>query len=194
MEAILKSIKNGNLDAEVQVVISNNPNAKGLDIAKEYGITTFVLEISSFPNKSEYEKEIVQILKGQSVDWVVLAGYMRLLGQDLLSAYENKIVNIHPSLLPSFKGLNAQKQALDYGVKYSGCTVHFVDQFLDSGPIILQAVVPVQEDDTVESLSDRILVEEHKLYPKAIQLLIEKNLQPDDLRKGTASNQEKTKV
>lgn len=182
MKAIIEACQSGVLEATVKVVISSHKQAKGLEIADGYGITTFGLDINSYANRDEYEQEIVTILKGHGVEWVALAGYMRLIGNPLLSAYEHKMVNIHPSLLPAFKGLNAQKQALNYGAKVTGCTVHFVDQHLDNGPIILQKAVPVLEDDTVDTLSNRILEQEHMLYPKALQLIAEHKIQVQDRR------------
>ena len=169
MDAILQHIQTGNLKAEVSVVISNKSSAKGLELAKSHGVPTQVFDPKGFDDLESYETAIIGCLDSYNVDLVVLAGYMKLVGDPLLSRYENRMVNIHPSLLPSFKGLNAQQQALDYGVKYSGCTVHYVTKEMDSGPIIKQAVVPVLNDDTVESLSNRILIEEHKIFAVAIQ-------------------------
>jgi phosphoribosylglycinamide formyltransferase-1 len=170
MQAILKTIATKNIHAKVTVVITNNKAAKGLDIAHHYQVPAKIIEAADFKDNISYEKEIVRYLKEADVDLVVLAGYMRLVGPTILAAYEKRIMNIHPSLLPAFKGLNAQKQALAYGVKVSGCTVHFVDASLDGGPIILQQSILVQENDTEESLSARILNEEHQLLPKAIEL------------------------
>ncbi len=173
LQAILNNIKNGSLSASVSVVISNRKDAIGLKHAEEHGVACVFVDRKSFNSKSDYEKVVVSTLKKHSVQLVVLAGYMLLVGPVLLGEYENRVVNIHPSLLPSFPGLDAQKQALEYGVKFSGCTVHFVDEGMDTGPIILQAAVPVLDDDTEESLSSRVLKEEHKLYPAAIQILAE---------------------
>ena len=172
MDAIIQACLNGDCDADVKVVISNNPNAKGIDIAKSYGITTFVLEIAEFASKLEYEEDIVRVLKGHNIEVVCLAGYMRVIDQTLLDAFPNRIINIHPSLLPAFKGLNAQKQALEYGVKVAGCSVHYVNCKIDGGKIIDQETVPVHADDTVESLSQRILEKEHIIYPRALQTVI----------------------
>jgi len=176
MVAIMDAIDDGSLDAEIQVVVSNRPDAKGLTIAQDRGFTTFPLDAKTFPSKVDYEQEVVRVLKGRGVEFLVLAGYMQILGPDILKAFTGRIINIHPSLLPAFKGLRAQRQAMEAGVKFSGCTVHFVDESLDGGPIISQEVVPVLEDDTEESLADRILLEEHKLYPKVLQLLAEGRL------------------
>ena len=172
MEAIIKAANLGDIPVEVKVVISNNPQAAGLQTAGSYNISTHGVDMNGFANKDEYEKKIVSILQNQDIELVVLAGYMRLLGPVMLSAFSNKIINIHPSLLPSFKGLDAQKQALEAGVKVSGCTVHFVDETLDGGKIILQKAVEVKDSDTEKILSARILTEEHKLYPKAIAQLL----------------------
>lgn len=174
MEAIIQAALSKQIDATVNVVISNKKNALGIDSAKSYGIKTFILEKKDYSSKKEYEEEISQILKDHSVDLVCLAGYMTLVGETLLAAFNNKIINIHPSLLPAFKGLNAQKQALDYGVSYAGCSVHYVDQSMDGGALIMQDIVEVLDTDTEESLSKKILKKEHLLYPKAINLVLKK--------------------
>lgn len=172
MQAILESINTKKLQAEVSIVISSNPEAKGLQTALDFGIETTTINSSEHKSKHDYEKTMVKVLQNKQVDLVILAGYMKLLGDPVINAYPNKILNIHPSLLPSFKGLNAPKQALDYGVKISGCTVHYVDHTLDGGRIVFQQAVKVQPDDTEETLSNRILKQEHLLYPKAIQYVI----------------------
>lgn len=172
MEAIIKAINDGRItNAQIVVVISNKDSAGGIEIAKKNGIDTHVLNYKS-KSREEFDREISAILKSYNVDLICLAGYMRLLSPWFTHEFENRILNIHPSLLPSFPGLNAQKQAFDYGVKFTGCTVHFVDELLDHGPIIKQAVVPVLPDDTVETLSARILEEEHRIYPEAIELIL----------------------
>jgi phosphoribosylglycinamide formyltransferase-1 len=173
MLSIVEAIKNGDLDANAAVVISDKENTKGVEASKKLGITTFVLNIKNYASKREYEEDIIRILKGHDIDLVCLAGYMKVVGNTLLEAFSNRILNIHPSLLPSFRGLNAQKQALEYGVQFSGCTVHYVTSILDGGKIILQEVVPVFDTDDETSLSARILEKEHKLYPKAIQKVID---------------------
>ena len=173
MESILKAIQNGQLIAEAGVVISNRSDALGLEKARLFGVQTVVIDDRHFSSKDSYETELVRCLMEHQVDWVVLAGYMKLLGPTVLSAFDRKILNIHPSLLPAFKGLNAQTQALEYGVKWSGCTVHLVSEGMDDGPIILQAVVPVLSTDTSESLSERILEQEHIIYSQAIQLAVD---------------------
>ena len=174
MEAIIQAALSKQIDATVNVVISNKNNALGIDSAKSYGIKTFILEKKDYSSKKDYEEEISRILKDHSVDLVCLAGYMTLVGETLLASFNNKIINIHPSLLPAFKGLNAQKQALDYGVSYAGCSVHYVDQSMDGGALIMQDIVEVLDTDTEESLSKKILKKEHLLYPKAINLVLKK--------------------
>ena len=173
MEAIIKASQSNQINATVAVVISDKRDAQGIKIAKELGITTFVLDIKDFSTKQEYEDDICRILKGCSVDLVCLAGYMKIVGQTILESFKNRVINIHPSLLPAFRGLNAQKQALDYGVKFAGCSVHYVNDVLDGGPLILQDIVEVSGDDTEETLSQKILAKEHLIYPQAIQIVLE---------------------
>jgi len=158
-------------NAEIAIVISDKTNAAGLNKAKERGIETLVIERRG-RKREEHDREIVAALKGKDVDLVCLAGYMRMLSREFIEAYRDRILNIHPSLLPAFPGLEAQRQALEHGVKTSGCTVHFVDETLDGGPVIAQCTVPVHQTDTVESLSARILVEEHKLYPETVSFVL----------------------
>jgi phosphoribosylglycinamide formyltransferase-1 len=167
-QAIHRAILRGDLVAEIACVISNVPDAAGLQYAREHGLKVYALDSKGI-KRSEFDRQLAGILEAEKVDLVCLAGYMRLLSPEFIRAFPWRIVNIHPSLLPSFPGLHAQRQALDYGVKISGCTVHYVDEGLDSGPIIAQRAVPVQPDDTEESLSQRILAEEHQLYAEAIQ-------------------------
>lgn len=171
LQAILEACSRGEIGAETRVVISDNPTAMALERAKRFAIATAIHERSKYKNKREHELAIVEDLKKYKVELVCLAGYMRIIGKDFLEAYPNKIINIHPALLPSFPGLDAQKQAFDHGVKIAGCTVHFVDEKVDHGLIILQTAVPVMENDTAKSLREQILKEEHKLYPKAIGLI-----------------------
>jgi phosphoribosylglycinamide formyltransferase-1 len=168
LEAIIDACEKGQIAAKVAVVVSNKADALGLEHAKKHKIP---FAIESFSSKEEYEAAIIKALERQKADLVCLAGYMKIVGHTLLGKYKGRMLNIHPALLPSFPGLNAQKQALDYGVKISGCTVHFVDEGCDTGPIILQKVVPVLDDDTEETLSARILEQEHKAYPEAIDLV-----------------------
>jgi phosphoribosylglycinamide formyltransferase-1 len=174
--AIIEAIKTGRIDGVINIVISDKSDAYALKRARFYNIKTNSINPEGFDNREEYDREIVSILKEKEVDLVVLAGYLKMLTPYFINAYKNKIMNIHPALLPSFPGLHAQKEAFDYGVKLSGCTVHFVDEGLDSGPIILQKAVKVKEDDTEETLTKRILKEEHKLYFHAIQLFAQGRL------------------
>ena len=171
-EAISNAINKGKLEAEIAIVISNRANAAGLEIARERGIPIRVIP-SQGVDREKYDKIVIEELKTHEVELVCLAGFMRLLSASFVQAFPNRVLNIHPSLLPAFPGLDAQKQALEYGVKIAGCTVHFVDEFLDSGPIILQTAVPVLDKDTVESLSARILLQEHLTYWRAIQAISE---------------------
>lgn len=170
--ALHENIKKGIIkDAEISVVFSNKEDAKGLDYAKKENIEVIVIPSKDYNNRQEYDKKIVEALKPYNIDLICLAGYMRIVTPELIKAYENKIINIHPALLPSFKGLHAQKQALEYGVQYSGCTVHFVDEGMDNGAIILQKIVEVYDDDTEDTLSERILKQEHIAYSEAVSLL-----------------------
>ena len=173
LKAILEAIKSGKINAKVSLVLSNKKDAKGLEIAKEYGIKTKFIDTSFFETRRGYDIYIAELIKKENPDFVVLAGYMRILSDEFIDAFEGKIVNIHPSLVPAFQGKNAQKQALDYGSLITGCSAHFVTKELDNGPVIVQAVVPVLPDDTEESLSNRILEYEHKIYPQAIKWLVE---------------------
>ena len=170
-EAIADSIQTGKLHAEIAIVISNRADAPGLESAKRRGLN-LVLIPSKGRVREEHDAEVIAALQQAQVDLICLAGYMRLLSPDFIRAFPNRIVNIHPSLLPAFPGMDAQKQALDYGAKITGCTVHFVDEHLDHGPIILQKPVPVMEGDDVHSLSARILEQEHTAYSEAIGLLL----------------------
>jgi phosphoribosylglycinamide formyltransferase-1 len=173
LKAILEAIKSGKINAKVSLVLSNKKDAKGLEIAKEYGIKAKFIDPSFFKTRRGYDIYIAELIKKENPDFVVLAGYMRILSDEFIDAFEGKIVNIHPSLVPAFQGKNAQKQALDYGSLITGCSVHFVTKELDNGPVIVQAVVPVLPDDTEESLSNRILEYEYKIYPQAIKWLVE---------------------
>jgi phosphoribosylglycinamide formyltransferase 1 len=162
-------------NAEIVIVISDKSGARGLELARDRGIETVAIERRG-RTREEHEREIIAVLREHHVDLVCLAGYMRLLSPCFIEAFRGRIVNIHPSLLPAFPGLDAQRQALEHGVKVSGCTVHFVDETLDGGPIILQRTVPVVEGDTVDSLSTRILEQEHQLYPEAVRLVLTADL------------------
>ena len=181
MEAILKSIKRKKIPINPAVIISNKPDAKGLSIAQKLGIKTVVIESKNFKgNRTEYDKKIISTLEKYGVTpkngLVCLAGFMRIISPEFVKKYKNRIINIHPALLPSFPGLDAQKQAIDYGSKYSGCTVHFVDSGVDTGPIILQSIVKIKKGDTEKTLSKRILAKEHQAYPEAIKLFAEKKI------------------
>ncbi|HYL36760.1 MAG TPA: phosphoribosylglycinamide formyltransferase [Bryobacteraceae bacterium] len=170
-EAIANQIADGRLEAEIAAVISNRGEARGLEIARERGLPAVVMP-SKGVAREDYDRSVVAELLKHGVELVCLAGFMRLLSAEFCRAFPMRILNIHPSLLPAFPGLDAQKQALEHGVKISGCTVHFVDPQLDAGPIVLQAAVPVLDDDTVESLSARILAEEHRIYSQAIRIVL----------------------
>jgi phosphoribosylglycinamide formyltransferase 1 len=178
MVAIVDAVRSGEIPgSEVAVVISDIPDAPGLTKARERGVQTVVIERRGRP-RAEHDAEIAEELAKRGAELVCLAGYMRLLSPEFIRAFPNRIVNIHPSLLPSFPGLDAQKQAFDHGVKITGCTVHFVDEHLDNGPIILQRAVEVRDDDTVETLSARILAEEHGAYVEAIKRIIASETNP----------------
>jgi len=172
MIALADAVRAGQVpNAEVVVVVSDQPNAAGLSKAKERGIETLIVERRG-RQRAEHDREVVAALNERQVNLVCLAGYMRVLSSEFIAGFRGRILNIHPSLLPSFPGLDAQKQALEHGVKWTGCTVHFVDETLDGGPIIAQHVVPVSDADTVESLSARILEQEHELYPAAVSMVL----------------------
>jgi phosphoribosylglycinamide formyltransferase-1 len=181
MEAILKAIKKENIPINPAIVISNKPDARGLKIAQKLGVKTEVIESKGFKgSRWDYDKKISSVLAKNGVTpkngLVCLAGFMRIISPEFVKKYKNKIINIHPALLPAFPGLDAQKQAIMYGAKYSGCTVHFVDSGVDTGPIILQKMVKVLDGDTEESLSKRILGKEHQAYPEAVRLIAEKRV------------------
>src|SRR5579863_15241 len=172
-EALADSIVAGRIpNAEIAVVVSNRESAEGVAKASERGITAQVIPSTGLQREA-YDKLVVAALREKKVDLVCLAGYMRLLSPYFVAAFPNRILNIHPSLLPAFPGLEAQRQALEHGVKFTGCTVHFVDENLDAGPIVIQAVVPVQDCDTVETLSERVLREEHRIYSEAVRIILE---------------------
>lgn len=181
MEYILKSIKRKQIPINPAVVISNKPNAKGLKIAEKLGINTVIIESKGFKgSRLDYDKKIIATLKQHGVTpkngLVCLAGFMRIISPQFIRKYKNRIMNIHPALLPAFTGLDVQKQAVEYGVKFSGCTVHFVDEGVDTGPIIIQSVVRIKNRDTSETLAKRILKEEHKIYPEAVRLFAKKKI------------------
>ena len=173
LQAIIDAIGDGRLDARLAVVISNRADAFGLERARLAGVETIVRDHRGWDSREAYEAVLVEDLRARNVQLVCLAGFMRLLGATFVNAFSNRILNIHPALLPSFPGLHAQRQALEHGVRFSGATVHLVDTQLDAGPIVMQAVVPVFTDDTEESLAARILAEEHRIYPEAIQRVLD---------------------
>lgn len=177
LQAIIDASKKGEIQATVEVVISDNAGAYALERARSAGIPAVYINPKNFSTKTQYEEAVLDVLKSFRVELVCLAGYMRLVGTNILKFYPNRVLNIHPALLPAFPGLHAQERAWEYGVRFSGCTVHFVDEGMDTGPIILQAVVPVLPDDTPETLAERILEQEHILYPKAIKLFAEGKLE-----------------
>ncbi len=177
MQSIIAAIADGRLKAEIGVVISDNPAAPALEKARDAGIPAFCFARRDYSDKARFESAISECLKVHNVSLVVLAGFMRILSPAFIAEFSGRIMNIHPALLPSFPGLHAQEQAIAYGAKFSGCTVHLVDEGMDTGPIILQAVVPVKEDDSGETLAARILEQEHLLYPQAIGLYLAGRLQ-----------------
>ncbi len=173
LQAIIDAIVGGTLDARVAVVISNRPEAAGLQRARDAGIETLCLGHRAFPTREDYDRQLVQELRYRDASLVCLAGFMRLLSPVFIAAFPERILNIHPSLLPAFPGLEAQHQAWEHGVKVSGATVHIVNCDLDAGPIVLQAAVPVLDDDTADTLAARILEQEHRIYPQAIQMVLD---------------------
>ena len=169
LQSIIDNIEKGTLKATIKIVICNKPDAFGVARAQKHGLPVAVLKHEDFNTREDFDAELIRILKGNEIDLVVLAGFMRILTPAFLRAFPQKIINIRPSLLPSFPGTHGQKDAFEYGVKFSGCTVHFVDEGVDTGPIIIQSVVPVYQNDTRDTLAARILKEEHRIYPQAIQ-------------------------
>ena len=176
LQAIIDNIENNNLPAEIAVVISNVKDANGLKRARNHGIETLFMDSQSYPDRNSFEQDLVKNIKAKSVNLICLAGFMRILGKFFIEAFPNRIINVHPSLLPAFPGLHVQKRALEHGVRFSGATIHFVNEEVDSGPIILQAVVPIYDEDNEDSLSRRILEQEHIIYSAAIRLIIEKKI------------------
>ncbi|MDW7732444.1 MAG: phosphoribosylglycinamide formyltransferase [Methanolobus sp.] len=177
LQSVIDNIESGYIrNAAIKVVISDIEGAYALERARNHGIPAVFIDPSSFDKKPAFEREILSIFEDYEIGLVLLAGYMRIVGKEILGTYSNRIINIHPALLPSFKGLHGQQQAFDYGVKVSGCTVHFVDEGMDTGPIILQRCVPVLEGDTADTLAARILEQEHKIFPEAVKLFVEGKL------------------
>jgi len=179
LQALIDAQKKGELPGQIVIVVSNKSNAQGLERARKAGIKTEIVTKIDFPEREDHDKRVADILDSHQVDLVVLAGYMRILTHVLVDRFKNRIINIHPALLPAFKGVDAQKQAVEYGVRISGCTTHFVDLDTDAGPIILQTPVPVAGNDTGESLADRILAEEHKTLVRTVRLFCEDRLTVD---------------
>lgn len=177
LQAIIDNAEKGLLDADIRVVVSNNPDAYALKRAERHNIPAAVIEHSDFKEREDFDRKMIDVLRSHSVELVLMAGFMRVLSPMFLKAFPLRIMNIHPAILPSFPGLHAQERAFEYGVKFSGCSVHFADDGVDTGPVIIQAVVPVYDDDTEETLSERILGEEHRIYSQAIQFYAEGKLE-----------------
>lgn len=182
LQALLDASASGRLNARVEVVVSDVPGAFALERARKAGTAAQVVEYAASPTREAHDARIVDVLRHHGVDTVALAGYMRLVTPTLLGAFPGRVLNIHPALLPSFPGLHVQAAALEHGVRFSGCTVHFVDEEMDHGPIVIQAVVPVRDDDTADTLAGRILREEHRIYPQALQYLAEGRLRIEGRR------------
>lgn len=176
LQAIIDSIEKSDLQAEIALVISNVKDAFALERAEKHGLEVLFLDPKSYPDRNEYEQALVKQIQAKSVNLICLAGFMRVLGTTFINAFADRIINIHPSLLPAFPGLNVQKRALEHGARYSGATVHYVNEEVDGGPIILQAVVPISDDDDEASLSEKILEQEHHIYSQAIKLIMEGKL------------------
>jgi len=176
MEALAEACRAGDYPAEISVVISNQPAAAGLERAACFGIKTEVVDHTAFADKASFEAKVIRVLEENEVELICLAGFMRVLSEDFVASFPHKIINIHPSLLPAFPGLQVQQKAIEYGVRHTGCTVHFVVPEVDAGPIILQAVVPIEQGDTAETLAARILEKEHLVYPKAVKLFAQGRL------------------
>lgn len=176
LQAIIDAIEAGRLDASLTVVVSDRADAQALERARKHGSAAVFVDPKKYPDREAFDRAVLALLAGHRVELVCLAGFMRILTPTFVAAYRNRIMNIHPALLPAFPGLHAQRQALEYGAKVSGATLHFVDEGVDTGPVILQAAVPVREEDTEEALAARILEQEHRIYPGAIQLFAEGRL------------------
>lgn len=177
LQAIIDAVKHGELKAEIRVAISNNPTARGLERARRHGIAAEVIDHRRFASREDFDSALVASLRSHEVELVVCAGFMRLLSPVMVSAFRHRIMNIHPALCPAFPGVDAQRQAVDYGVRFSGCTVFFVTEGVDDGPVIVQAIVPVDQDDDEVTLAARIHAEEHRIYPSAIRLYQEGRLE-----------------
>jgi phosphoribosylglycinamide formyltransferase-1 len=178
-QAIAEAVKKGEIKAKLALMVCDNPQAFALERAKKLGVSAYLIERDRFKSKKEYEQEIIQRLETEKIDLICLAGYMRIVGKEILQKYKNRILNIHPALLPSFKGTQAIKDALDYGAKVTGVTVHFVDEEMDHGPIILQRGVEISPGESEETLAEKIHTLEHQLYPLAVKLFVEGKLKPE---------------
>ncbi|HON79345.1 MAG TPA: phosphoribosylglycinamide formyltransferase [Spirochaetota bacterium] len=176
-KVVAEHVLGGDIHAKLGILISNKKDAKALDLAVDFGMKTFFVDPADYKSREEYDRELIRLLKDYKTDLVVAAGYMKILTPVFVSAFRHRIINIHPALLPSFPGVHAQEQAFDYGVKISGCTSHFIDEGTDTGPIIMQAPVPVMEHDTIEKLSARILKEEHRVLPESVKLFCDEKLE-----------------
>lgn len=177
LQSIIDEIEAGNLDAVINVVISNVPDAYALERARQHNIPTELIDHKNFETREDFDRKLIDVLNSYSIELVVMAGFMRVLTPLFINTFHYRIMNIHPALLPSFQGIHAQERAFEYGVKFSGCTVHFADDGVDTGPIIIQSVVPVYDDDTADTLQQRILKEEHRIFPQAIQFYAEGKLE-----------------
>lgn len=173
LQAIIDRCQDGSLDATIALLLTNNPAAGAIERARRAGIATACINHRDFPTREDFDRAMVKTLQAAGVELVVLAGFMRIISPTFLDAFPQRVINIHPALLPAFPGLRVQQQAIDYGARFSGCTVHFVDSGVDTGPIIIQAAVPILPEDTADSLAARILTQEHRIYPRAIQLIAE---------------------
>jgi phosphoribosylglycinamide formyltransferase-1 len=189
LQAIIDAVEDGRVPAEIRVVICNRANAKALERAERHQLAAELVDHKAFPSREAFDEHIVGILRDRGVELVCLAGFDRLLSPVFIRAFPERILNIHPALLPSFPGLHAQRQALEYGVRIAGCTVHIVDEQTDHGPIIIQAAVPVYSDDTVESVTERILAEEHRIYPEAVCLFAEGRIRIEGRRARIADEE-----
>ena len=192
LQSIIDQCQSGLLDAEIVLVVSNNPDAGALERATRAGVNNICINHRDFTQREDFDQAVVSALKAADVELIVLAGFMRIISEVFLQAFPQRIINIHPSLLPAFPGLNVQQKALDYGARFSGCTVHFVDSGVDTGPIIIQAVVPIHPEDTEKTLAARILEQEHKIYPQAIQWIAEKRVMIEG-RKVTVKSAKSTR-
>jgi len=182
LQSIIDACAAGSIDAEVVLVVSNNPDAGALKRAADAGLNHTCINHRDFTSRESFDREVVTTLRNAGVELVCLAGFMRLITEDFLAAFPGRVMNIHPALLPAFPGLDVQRKAIEYGARFSGCTVHFVDAGVDTGPVIIQAVVPILDDDTPDTLAARILRQEHQVYPRAIQLFAEGRLKVDGRR------------